>query len=120
MGKRRKVRKTLLPLHVAPCELPQCITLSTGASYKNHFESRSVLILLKEDPDIKRLQSSKPTVMIITPYKSQAALIKLELATENLLTSYVKVDTVDAFQGQEADIVIASLVRTRKAGFTDE
>ena len=80
-----------------------------------------MLILLKEDLDIKRLRSSKtPTVMVITPYKSQATLIKLELATENLLTSYVKVDTADAFQGQEADIVIVSLVRTRNAGFTDE
>ena len=95
--------------------------LVTGSSYKNHFESRSVLNQLKEDPDIKRLQSSKnPTVMVITPYKAQATLIKLELEAEDLLTSHVKVDTADAFQGQEADIVIASLVRTEKAGFTDE
>lgn len=59
--------------------------------------------LLKKDPDIKRVVASADASIMV--------IINLSMT--------VKVDTVDAFQGQEADIVIVSLVRTHSAGFTD-
>ena len=96
-------------------------------SLKNHFEAGSVCLLLKKDPDIKKIvdsmkrrNNSCATIMVITPYRAQVNLLKRELSRESLLSTNIKIDTVDAFQGQEADIVIFSLVRTIKAGFTDE
>ena len=82
-------------------------------------------ILLKKDPDIKKVIASSrenkahATIMVITPYRAQVNLLRSELIKEHL-PIHVRVDTVDAFQGQEADIVIFSLVRTQKAGFTDK
>lgn len=95
---------------------------SIGLSAKNHFEAEKVLTLLNNDKDIKRLRKDKAdvTIMIIAPYKAQVKLVRQALLENNLGLSAIKVNTVDAFQGQEADIVIFSLVRTDRAGFTDE
>ena len=55
----------------------------------------------------------KTTIAIITPYKSQKRLLnamikKVNLTNKNLS---IEVDTVDAFQGREANIVFFSFVR---------
>lgn len=49
-------------------------------------------------------------VGIITPYKAQQALVisLLKLAFGEVNTSYIEVDTVDAYQGREKDIIIMS------------
>ena len=47
-------------------------------------------------------------IAIISPYSNQIKRLK-ELSSNN-----IKVDTVDGFQGQEADIVIFSMTRTVK------
>eukprot|EP00730_Choanoeca_flexa_P008095 TRINITY_DN12439_c0_g2_i1.p1 TRINITY_DN12439_c0_g2~~TRINITY_DN12439_c0_g2_i1.p1 ORF type:complete len:1308 (+),score=248.40 TRINITY_DN12439_c0_g2_i1:502-3924(+) len=57
-------------------------------------------------------------IAIITPYADQVGLIKsklLDLSQEIL--KHVSVNTVDAYQGQERDIIIFSCVRTRHIGF---
>ena len=80
--------------------------------------------MLRDGDDIKKLKRNKTTgltIMVITPYRAQVALLSRELAAQQLGANIrIKVDTVDAFQGQEADIVLFTLVRTHLAGFTDE
>jgi len=51
---------------------------------------------------------------IITPYSSQCALIR------RMVPDHTDVNTVDSYQGREADIVIISTVRSKRLGFTDD
>ena len=80
---------------------------------------------MRKDEDIKNVISAlktdkaEATVMVISPYRAQVDLIR-NLIEEEKLSLTIRVDTVDSFQGQEADVVIVSLVRTQEAGFTDE
>lgn len=68
---------------------------------------------------------SKPSIAILTPYKGQLMLIRKMLLSDKgnsrLFTSdssnpnQVRLSTVDRFQGDEADVVIASLVVDEKS-----
>ena len=51
------------------------------------------------------------SLAVITPYRGQASLLQAAL-----LGSGVEVDTVDAFQGREADAVLVSCVRSNPEG----
>jgi intron-binding protein aquarius len=62
----------------------------------------------------------RKSIAILTPYKGQLMLIREKLIKINLLdprnpNSSVIISTVDRFQGDEADIVIASLVADSKS-----
>jgi ATP-dependent RNA/DNA helicase IGHMBP2 len=57
------------------------------------------------------------SIGIITPYSAQVErLIKLAEASEELstLASFITINTVDAFQGQERDVIAISLVRSNE------
>lgn len=59
------------------------------------------------------------TIGIITPYSAQVErLTKLAEASEEIsvLVRYVTINTVDAFQGQERDIIAISFVRSNEKG----
>jgi superfamily I DNA and/or RNA helicase len=59
------------------------------------------------------------TLGIITPYNAQVErLIKLAEASEELtaIQRYITINTVDAFQGQERDIIAISFVRSNDKG----
>lgn len=92
-----------------------------GSSFRNDFEASSVLLLLKKDKDVRGILAStkNASIMVIAPYRAQVTLLRRKILEQNHLRN-VRCDTVDAFQGQEADVVVMSLVRTRSAGFTDE
>jgi superfamily I DNA and/or RNA helicase len=62
----------------------------------------NIIRQLVEQLDIKE----KLSVAIISPYTNQVKKLK------SLGNDYIKVDTVDGFQGKEADIVIFSITRT--------
>ena len=64
---------------------------------------------------IKSIRDKKidSRIAVITPYKGQKREIKKALIKENLMDK-VFVDTVDSFQGDEADIVIFSVTRAKK------
>ena len=56
---------------------------------------------------------------VITPYRAQALLLREQLID----LSELEVDTVDAFQGREKDVIIVSLVRSNAAqqlGFLED
>jgi predicted DNA helicase len=60
------------------------------------------------------------TVAVITPYSAQIITIRRELQKLELRNITVDVNTVDAFQGSQKDIIIYSTVRTDKIGFLKE
>ena len=72
---------------------------------------------------IENLNSKKietfPSVAIISPYKQQVQILKM-LIDENEFfkpyQSYIAVNTIDSFQGQERDIVYISLTRSNGDG----
>jgi superfamily I DNA and/or RNA helicase len=60
-----------------------------------------------------------PTIAVISPYKEQIRLLKEQLAnTPDLLAynSYISVNTIDSFQGQERDVVYISMTRSNNEG----
>jgi hypothetical protein len=84
------------------------------------FEAKSVKRLLLRDKDVRAVldEVQHATTIIITPYRAQVDLIELELSSEEIAN--IRIDTVDSFQGQEADIVIFSAVRTESEGFVND
>lgn len=64
------------------------------------------------------LRPLKLNLAVITPYAAHKELIKKHLKTlNNQVESQVEVNTVDSFQGQERDVVLVSLARSRGVGF---
>lgn len=83
-----------------------------GTSYINTAEVEAVLLLIRE------LEEKKKDYRIISPYATQTALILRRLKEEKLPWDD-KCFNVDSFQGNEADFIIISLVRTTSMGFLD-
>lgn len=67
----------------------------------------------------KYLQKNNLAYKIITPYDAQRALLQKNLEDARLDWEN-KCFNVDAFQGNEEDIIIISIVRTQKMGFLDD
>ena len=91
---------------------------SIGTTKQNSFEAKNVIELLKRlEENYSKLNITKD-VAIITGYKAQKNLIIRLLMSENLQFNNIKleIDTVDAFQGRETDIVIYSIVRSNNKG----
>jgi superfamily I DNA and/or RNA helicase len=61
-------------------------------------------------------ETGKPSVAIISPYRQHVKKIEEELALKGEPLKGIKVNTVDAFQGQERDIIYISLVRSNNNG----
>ena len=61
--------------------------------------------------DVIANNASDTTVAVITPYKGQVRQLRKQCKYNHR----VKIDTVDGFQGKEADIVIFSITRTTGA-----
>ncbi|MEO1941291.1 MAG: AAA domain-containing protein, partial [Campylobacterales bacterium] len=77
---------------------------SAGTSKFNREEVKVVKELIK-------LVDPADSMAVITPYAAQKGILRREL--EEIRKGRLKVDTIDSFQGEEADIVIYSLVRSR-------
>ena len=56
------------------------------------------------------------SLAIISPYKEQVRKLRM-IFKQELINSMIEINTVDAFQGQEKDIIIFSCVRTYGIGF---
>lgn len=90
-------------------------------SIRNVKEVNMIRGLIREDDDIQGLlkKQQNATIAVITPYRAQAELLEKELEKVKDMKNW-SVSTVDSFQGQEADIVIISTVRTKAIGFIDD
>ena len=83
----------------------------TGTSTKiNHSEARIVADLVARIYEDCRTDFDEArTLGIITPYRSQIALIKKEIAALGIpVLNRIMVDTVERFQGSERDVIIYS------------
>ncbi|KVH98564.1 helicase sen1 [Cynara cardunculus var. scolymus] len=90
-----------------------------SVSYQNIHEAQFCLRLYQHlQKSVKSLGIAKVSVGIITPYKLQLKCIQREF--EEVLKSEegkdLYVNTVDAFQGQERDVIIMSCVRASNHG----
>lgn len=90
-------------------------------SVRNSYEVAVVNECLRNDSDIAALLSadSPPRIIVISPYKAQSRLLA-KMTKSYFRSLNVDVLTADAVQGQEADIVIISMVRTHRVGFVDD
>ncbi|CAD8203492.1 unnamed protein product [Paramecium pentaurelia] len=90
---------------------------NSNNSLFNEYEAYGVFYLVCYLLQDYNNQNEKP-ISIITPYRAQVKLIKKYLYKFNpQILDYVEIDTIDAFQGKENDIMIISLVRSEGLGF---
>ncbi len=98
----------------------QPINLSSShKTYRNTCEAEVIFNLLKDiDKEYGVLKLHKE-VGIIAGYQAQKQLLKkvYESTYKNSLNNIsIEIDTVDAFQGRETDIILYSIVRSNKEG----
>lgn len=89
-----------------------------GSSLSNSLEAAFALqlfLMLKER--FGNLISKSP-IAIITPYSQQVSLLRRQFsrALGSEFSNFVNINTVDSFQGREANIVIFSCVRAAQSG----
>lgn len=89
---------------------------SDNAGIQNRLEARLVDQIVEDIADACEKEQRKKTIAVVTFYNRQKRLIQEKL-NEKLGRRFkgmqIVVDTVDRFQGKEADIVIVSMVRNR-------
>lgn len=87
---------------------------ATGKSFCNLGEVQFLVSLLQGLAGLPH----RPTIGVISPYKAQVALIKRTLSQGGADSAQdVEVNSVDAFQGREKDIVVLTTVRSSRIGF---
>jgi superfamily I DNA and/or RNA helicase len=78
----------------------------------NHYEANVVANIITDIYERRRelgIQDVSEAIGVITPYRSQIALIKRELSKHDIPEiNNILVDTVERFQGSERDIIIYS------------
>lgn len=117
-------RKTLFSqavrfIDTAGCGFDEKLNQETLSTY-NEEEARFVLKRLEETLDeLSTREERIPSVGIIAPYKAQSELLKRyiqETAISEQALKRITINSVDAFQGQERDIMFISLVRSNPNG----
>lgn len=94
--------------------------MSNGGSYMNITENKIINDILGRLNQLKQARSLD--IGIITGYRAQKDLIKKSVSNSNYENiGKIDINTLDAFQGRENDIIIYSTVRTRRSiGFQKE
>lgn len=94
-----------------------------GQSFENELEASIVLRVLKQI-DIEMEGLTEPyTIGVITPYRAQLEKIRKRIPYMDFMNIHVDVNTVDAFQGSQRDIIVYSTVRSsrnKRIGFLKE
>lgn len=91
---------------------------SIGTTKQNTLEANEVVKLLKK-MDVNYFEKKiRKSVAVIAGYKAQKNLINRIIDKECIKFNNIEVeiDTVDAFQGRETDVVIYSIVRSNSIG----
>jgi len=81
----------------------------SGTSWSNEAEAQVII-------DLVRLYYHDEDFCVITPYDAQRSLLEESFRTEGLPWEN-RIFNVDSFQGNEADYIVVSLVRSTGAGF---
>jgi Superfamily I DNA and RNA helicases and helicase subunits len=99
--------------------------LPQSSSYTNEAEAFHLIDMLKEFMK-NRLKSSTPfdgNIGVVTPYSGQVVLLKSMMSSDSELRDLVQkgpisieVNTIDAYQGRERDLIFFSTVRSNKKG----
>ncbi len=91
---------------------------SAGSSFTNPCEAAIVTQLLKRLNFILGQKQKSYTVAILTGYSSQRMVLDRSIRSEKHNWNHLEVDvnTVDAFQGREADIAVYTVTRSNKKG----
>lgn len=114
-------------------DVPKSLKNARVNKNKNHAEVEQVIKELSRFADwaegSKNIDGEPFTVAILTFYKGQENALRSELqklsgnnkgySTFKLKDTNIKLATVDYFQGQEADLVILSMVNNERDGFLD-
>lgn len=96
---------------------------ASGHSFNNPAEVRIAVELLRRLELLAQSKGKKMSVMVLTGYMEQKALLERSLAATHFTSLEVTCNTVDAVQGREADVAIYSVTRSnasRKLGFLAE
>ncbi|KAL7163145.1 hypothetical protein ACSBR2_039278 [Camellia fascicularis] len=90
-----------------------------GRSRRNLVEVAVVVKIVQKLYKAWEGYRKKLSIGVISPYAAQVVAIKdkIEQKYDNLEGFTVKVQSVDGFQGGEADVIIISTVRSNKSGF---
>ncbi len=97
---------------------------ASGTSYVNPEEADFLTSMLFDYLENLRQQgvfTGDMSVGVISPYKRQVELLKEKVAGHPLYKSWseqISVNTIDAFQGQERDIIFIGMVRSNPEGIT--
>jgi len=84
-----------------------------GTSSYNNLEIDKIISLLQTINKYLEKEVLNKTIGIITPYSAQKRRIRNKVKSLELANiSNLKIDTVDSFQGEEADIIIYSTVKS--------
>ena len=95
----------------------------SGHSYSNPSEARTACALLRRMDSLAYSKGKRMSVMILTAYLEQKALLERSLAAAQFASLEVTCNTVDAVQGREADVAIYSVTRSnnvKRLGFLKE
>ena len=98
--------------------LPNCREEATNKSYSNIAEINEIIKILSKINKMATTLNKKYTVAVLTGYSSQLKLLNRKSDSElnNCQALKIEYNTVDAFQGREADIAIYSITRSNKNG----
>ena len=99
--------------------------MSLNSSYINEAEASQLIEMLKDFMK-NRMNSNTPfdgTIGVVTPYSGQVILLKTMMSNDSELRTLmqnrpisIEVNTIDAYQGRERDLILFSTVRSNKKG----
>ena len=96
----------------------QSVNKADGKTYNNACEVNIIVQFLKQLNQVAVKAGKRYSVAILTGYSAQVSLInrKLDAEIKNGQALTIECNTVDAFQGREANIAIYSVTRSNKEG----
>lgn len=97
-------------------KLKNCREQAANSSYNNATEVNVIVKAMEELNIMAESAQKKYSIAVLSGYAAQLELLKRQLSSKEKVWKYLTVEcnTVDAFQGREADIVIYSVTRSNK------
>lgn len=112
LARKSRFAQALVMVDTAGAGFDEKVKQETLSTYNE--EEADLLVRLMQQDDLSGL-----SVGIIAPYKAQVEVLKRLINQVTELASYrenIGINSVDAFQGQERDVIYISLVRSNSTG----